>query len=95
MSIDEVYKINTNVADETSTVKKAFSSIAEQAVGAQYIKGDPDLAGSDVPTQVPSGKVVIYDNGTIRRLYVNTNQLHDDGSGNLIQTIGYVTLTII
>jgi len=93
MSIDEVYQINTNAADETSTLKKALSNIHEQAIGSQYIKGN--ALGTDLPSDIPAGKVVIYDNGTIRRLYVNTGQKHDDGSGNQVPTIGYISLTII
>ena len=77
MAIDEVYKINTNAADETPTLKKALSSIAEQAVGVEFV--------DSAPTEVPAGKMVIYDDGTTRRLYVKT------GKGS----IGYATLTII
>ena len=77
MSIDEVYKINTNVADETSTVKKTLSYIHEQAVGHHFVDTEP--------TDVPVGKLVIYDDGATRRLYIRT------GKGS----IGYVTLTMI
>ena len=81
MAIDEVYQINTNSPDETPTLKKALSSIAEQAVGSQYI----DTLPTDPSTiKVPAGKMVIYDNGSgTLRLYVKT------GKGN----VGYVTLT--
>jgi hypothetical protein len=77
MSIDEVYKINTNTPEEAPTLKKALSSIAEQAVGTHFVE--------DVPTEVPVGKLVIYDDGSTRRVYIRT------GKGS----IGYLTLTMI
>ena len=77
MAIDEVYKINSLKEEETPTLKKALSSISQQAVGTHFV--------DSVPTEVPAGKLVIYDNGTTRRLYIKT------GKGS----IGYVTLTMI
>jgi len=77
MAIDEIYIINTNSPEETPTLKKALTSIAEQAVGTQFV--------TEEPTQVPAGKMVIWDDGTTRRLYVKT------GKGD----IGYVTLTMV
>ena len=82
MSIDEVYKINDNKPEDAPTLKKALSSIAEQAVGTHFIDelpADPSLL------KVPVGKLVIYDDDTTRRMYVRT------GKGG----IGYVTLTMI
>ena len=55
MAIDEVYKINSLKEDETSTLKKALSSIAEQAVGTQFT--------DSAPSKVPVGKLVVYDDG--------------------------------
>jgi len=77
MAIDEVYKINQMNQDETPTIKKALAHIHEQAVGVHFV----DAA----PTDVPAGKIVVYDDGTTRRLYVRT------GKGG----IGYATLTMI
>ena len=77
MAIDEVYKINTLDKGETNTLKKALSYVHEQAVGTQYV--------SVAPTEVPVGKIVIFDDGVAHRLYVRT------GTGN----VGYVNLTMI
>ena len=74
--IDEIYKLSELSPENLNVIHKVFSSIYEQAVGIEYV--------SSVPTEVPYGKLVVYDNGAgTKRLYVKT------GKGN----IGYITLT--
>jgi hypothetical protein len=61
---------------ELPTLRKLFESISQQAVEFLYT--------DTVPTTVPVGKFIIYDDGAgTKRLYVKT------GKGN----IGFVNLT--
>ncbi len=72
--IDEISKV-TDTKDIAS-VQKALSSIHSQATGMVFSK--------DVPTDVPSGKILIYDNGAgTKRVYFKTG----------LNNIGYITLT--
>ena len=77
MALDEIYEINSMQESETANLKKALSSVHQQAVGTRYTVTEP--------TEVPVGKMVIWDNGVTRRVYLRT------GKGS----IGYVTLTMV
>jgi hypothetical protein len=72
--IDQVYKVNDN---ET---QRALEHLHSQSLGTAFTKTLP------TDKDVPSGKVVIYDDGAgVVRLYVRTSE------GN----VGYVGLTTI
>ena len=59
------------------TLEKILGSIHSQAMGVLYTDTTPTTSTT------PAGKIVIFDNGTTKRLYFKT------GKGNL----GYINLT--
>lgn len=71
MGIEQVYKVQ-----DTDT-QKALEHLAGLAVGLQTTETEPDVK------TVPFGVVVVYDDGTTKRLYVRTGK----------DRIGYITLT--
>lgn len=74
--IDEVYKLSGLKPEDAPMLQQILGRIHTEAIGFEYT--------DTVPTQVPFGKFVIYDDGAgTMRLYVKTGQ----------QNIGYVTLT--
>lgn len=74
MSIEQVYK------SDDKTTQRALDHITKEAVGVSFTKTAP------TSKEVPSGKVVVYDNGSgTVRIYVRTSE------GN----VGYANLTVI
>lgn len=71
MGIEQVYKV------KDSDTQKALEHIAGQAIALQTTDTQPIL------TTVPFGVVVIFDDGTTKRLYVRTGK----------DRIGYIVLT--
>lgn len=72
--IDQVYKVQDN------DTQRALEHLHAQSVGVSFSKNEPTTK------DVPSGKMVIYDNGSgTVRLYVRTGE----------DSVGYVTLTVV
>ena len=75
--IDKVYQVVD--PSDAASVSKTFDSIYEQATGLIHTDTTPTSGA------VPFGKLVIYDNGTTRRVYVRTGK----------EGVGYFTLTML
>jgi hypothetical protein len=75
--IDKIYQPTSgNDKIDMGALRKVIDNIHDQAAGFVY--------SSTIPTDVPHGKILIYDNGAgTKRMYVKT------GEGNL----GWVGLT--
>jgi hypothetical protein len=75
--IDELTKLPNLKEDQHATLVKILSDIHQKALGIVYT--------ATLPTadSVPNGKIVVYDDGVTKRLYLKT------GKGNL----AYVGLT--
>ena len=71
--IEQVYKAKDN------DTQRALEHLHSQSVGVNYTTTAPTA------DEVPAGKVVVYDDGTTRRMYVRT------GKGD----VGYISLTMI
>jgi hypothetical protein len=76
MTIDKIYQVAGMERENLNELTKVLDHIHSKAFGFSY---------SDVvPTDVPEGQVIIYDNGAgTKRIYFKT------GKGN----IGFVNLT--
>jgi len=79
MPIDHPGDITDFKEDSIPRLRNTIDNITQQAVGVIYVASAPTAS------QVPLGKVVVYDDGTTRRIYVRTGK---DG-------VGYAALTML
>lgn len=73
--IEEVYKVADPL--DSSTVNKALQDLAGKAAGFSYAKKEPTAK------TVPFGSVVVFDDGSTKRLYIRTGE----------DRVGYITLS--
>lgn len=77
MSIPEIYKVQLKESEDTASVQRALRYVHQQAPNVTYTDVEPTA------DKVPFGGIVIHDDGTNRRIYLNT------GKGK----VGYISFT--
>jgi hypothetical protein len=78
MSIDQITKLPSMADSEINTMQRILDNVHREAVGIVYTEDTAKAA-----SLADSGKVVLLDDGCIRRVYFKT------GKG----FVGYITLT--
>lgn len=75
--IDKVHQLTDT--NDLANMQKIFDNIHEQAMGIIHTDKEPTA------DTVPAGKIVVYDNGTNRRVYIRTGK----------EGVGYFTLNML